>query len=165
MELEGLLPCSEKPATDPYPEPDISSPNFPTLFPQKSIFRCLGHSKESIQNPMPTLFWLWYRTVYLLSYPYGYSFLVKWCTTSPLLPCLCLSGQGVSGLLDGKKETHFRTLCSPDLTSLDFSFWMVYKKHLLWKSAKYMLLVKIHNLLFYSHLRSRILHMGRYFPM
>jgi hypothetical protein len=33
MEPEGSLPCSQGPATSPYPEPDESSQQFPTLFP------------------------------------------------------------------------------------------------------------------------------------
>jgi hypothetical protein len=33
MEIEGSLPYSQEPATDPYPEPDESSPQFSTIFP------------------------------------------------------------------------------------------------------------------------------------
>jgi hypothetical protein len=33
MEPEGSLPCSQQPAIGPHPEPDASSPHFPTLFP------------------------------------------------------------------------------------------------------------------------------------
>jgi len=33
MECEGSLPCSERPATGPYPKPDEFSPYPPTLFP------------------------------------------------------------------------------------------------------------------------------------
>jgi hypothetical protein len=33
MEPEGLLSCSQKPAIDPYPKPDESIPQFPTIFP------------------------------------------------------------------------------------------------------------------------------------
>jgi hypothetical protein len=32
MESEGSLRCSQEPATGPYPEPDESSPQLPTLF-------------------------------------------------------------------------------------------------------------------------------------
>jgi hypothetical protein len=33
MEPERSLPCSQEPATGPYPEPDASSPHFFTLIP------------------------------------------------------------------------------------------------------------------------------------
>jgi hypothetical protein len=34
MEPESSLPCLQGPTTGPYPEPDASSPQLPTLFPQ-----------------------------------------------------------------------------------------------------------------------------------
>jgi len=37
MEPEGSLPYSHDPATDPYPETDESSPQFPTLFLQEYL--------------------------------------------------------------------------------------------------------------------------------
>jgi hypothetical protein len=33
MEREGSLPCSQEPATCPYPEPNESNPHLQTLFP------------------------------------------------------------------------------------------------------------------------------------
>jgi hypothetical protein len=32
MELEGSLPCSQEPSTDPYPKPDQSNPYHPILY-------------------------------------------------------------------------------------------------------------------------------------
>jgi hypothetical protein len=32
MQPEGSFPCSQEPATGPYPEPVLSSPHLPTLF-------------------------------------------------------------------------------------------------------------------------------------
>jgi len=39
MEPEGSLPCSQVPATDPCPEPDASSTDLPTPFPQDTSIR------------------------------------------------------------------------------------------------------------------------------
>jgi len=33
MEIEESLPCSQEPASGPYPEPDASSPHLHTLLP------------------------------------------------------------------------------------------------------------------------------------
>jgi len=37
METEGSLPYSEDPGTGPFPEPDESNPQLPTLFPQDPL--------------------------------------------------------------------------------------------------------------------------------
>jgi hypothetical protein len=42
MEPEGSSPCSQQPATCPYPEPNESNPHM-------SIFRGVGRSKASVQ--------------------------------------------------------------------------------------------------------------------
>jgi hypothetical protein len=39
MELECSFPCLQEPATDPYPEPDQSSPHPPEIF--KSHFKII----------------------------------------------------------------------------------------------------------------------------
>jgi hypothetical protein len=38
LEPEGSLPCSQKPTTDPYPDPDESSPHPPILFLQHLFY-------------------------------------------------------------------------------------------------------------------------------
>jgi len=38
MEPEGSLPCSQGPATGPYPVPDASSPHLPFLFPYDPFY-------------------------------------------------------------------------------------------------------------------------------
>jgi hypothetical protein len=37
MEPEDSLLCSQEPATGPYPEPDASSPQLVTLFPEDLV--------------------------------------------------------------------------------------------------------------------------------
>jgi hypothetical protein len=37
MQLKGSLPCSQQPATGPYPKPDASNPHLPTLFNQDLV--------------------------------------------------------------------------------------------------------------------------------
>jgi hypothetical protein len=32
MEPEGSVPCSQEPATGPYPDPDASIPHLPNVF-------------------------------------------------------------------------------------------------------------------------------------
>jgi hypothetical protein len=39
MEPEGSSPCSQEPATCPYPEPIESNPHPQTLFPLRSVLR------------------------------------------------------------------------------------------------------------------------------
>jgi hypothetical protein len=46
MEPQGSSPCSQKPATGPYPEPGESNSLHRSLSP---FFHCLGRAKESVQ--------------------------------------------------------------------------------------------------------------------
>jgi hypothetical protein len=50
MESEGSLPCSQKPVTGLYPEPDESNPHL-TLFPFPSVPRS---SEWSFRSGFPT---------------------------------------------------------------------------------------------------------------
>jgi hypothetical protein len=49
MESEGSLPCSQKPVTGPYPEPDESSLHILTL--RKSHFHKISHSHPCLGLP------------------------------------------------------------------------------------------------------------------
>jgi hypothetical protein len=57
MELEGSLPCSQEPATGPYPDPDETSPHLVTLISVRSILVLSSHLRISIPNGLfPTVF-------------------------------------------------------------------------------------------------------------
>jgi len=79
MEPEGSLPCSQGSATDPYPQPDESSPHLPTPFPYNlfyylPIYDCVS----SFQIPPKILYpFLMCNVCYMLrqSYPSG---LLSW---------------------------------------------------------------------------------------
>jgi hypothetical protein len=47
MELEGSLPCSQEPSTDPYHEPDQSNPHHPIKYIWIEITYEFGGSKIS----------------------------------------------------------------------------------------------------------------------
>jgi hypothetical protein len=50
---EGSLPCSQKPTTGLYPEPDASSPDLPTLFLYNPFCITFPSMPESSQWPLP----------------------------------------------------------------------------------------------------------------
>jgi hypothetical protein len=57
METEGSLPCSQKPSTGPYPEPDESSPYRPSYFCQihfNIILQRLGLPSGLFPSGFPT---------------------------------------------------------------------------------------------------------------
>jgi hypothetical protein len=56
MEPEGLLPCSQQPATGPYPEPDASSPQLRPYFPKIHSNIILSPMLRSSENCLPFRF-------------------------------------------------------------------------------------------------------------
>jgi hypothetical protein len=54
MEPEGSLPCSQEPATCPYPEPNESNPHPQTLFPEDGIYLQV-HTALQPQRPISTI--------------------------------------------------------------------------------------------------------------
>jgi len=55
MEPEGSLPCSQDPATGPYPEPDESSPHLPTLLLLRSILTLPSRPRLGLPSDLFTL--------------------------------------------------------------------------------------------------------------
>jgi hypothetical protein len=50
MEPEGSPPCSQEPATCPYPEPNESNPQPQTLIPPRSILMLSSHPRLGIPS-------------------------------------------------------------------------------------------------------------------
>jgi hypothetical protein len=54
VEPEASLPCSQDPATDPYPEPDEPSPHLQPCFPKVHFNISLSSMRRSCESPFPT---------------------------------------------------------------------------------------------------------------
>jgi len=56
MEPEASLPCSQEPAYGPFPEPDESSPQLPTLFLLRSTHIMFSSKASYSELSLPFIF-------------------------------------------------------------------------------------------------------------